>query len=63
MQAIGGDKLNPWDEDDQFYYDMLLKENGEAELLKVRSMVGLIPLFAVEVLTPELLDQLPDFQA
>ena len=62
MQAIGGDKLNLWDEDDQFYYDMLLKENGEAELLKVRSMVGLIPLFAVEVLTPELLDQLPDFK-
>ena len=62
MQAIGGDKLNLWDEDDQFYYDMLHKENGEAELLKVRSMVGLIPLFAVEVLTPELLDQLPDFK-
>ena len=62
MQAIGGDKLNLWDEDDQFYYDMLHKPNGDAELLKVRSMVGLIPLFAVEVLTPELLEQLPDFK-
>jgi hypothetical protein len=62
MQAIGGDKLNLWDEDDQFYYDMLHKPNGEAELLKVRSMVGLIPLFAVEVLTPELLEKLPDFK-
>lgn len=62
MQAIGGDKLNLWDEEDQFYYDMLHKQNGEAELLKVRSMVGLIPLFAVEVLTPELLDKLPDFK-
>ncbi len=62
MQAIGGDKLNLWDEDDQFYYDMLHKENGEAELLKVRSMVGLIPLFAVEVLTPELLEKLPAFK-
>jgi hypothetical protein len=62
MQAIGGDKLNLWDEDDQFYYDMLHKPNGDAELLKVRSMVGLIPLFAVEVLTPELLAKLPDFK-
>lgn len=62
MQAIGGDKLNLWDEDDQFYYDMLHKENGDAELLKVRSMVGLIPLFAVEILTPELLEKLPDFK-
>ena len=62
MQSIGGDKLNLWDEDDQFYYDMLHKENGDAELLKVRSMVGLIPLFAVEVLTPELLEKLPDFK-
>ncbi|MFV8374170.1 MGH1-like glycoside hydrolase domain-containing protein [Flavobacterium sp. LB1P71] len=62
MQAIGGDKLNLWDEDDQFYYDMLHKENGDAELLKVRSMVGLIPLFAVEVLNAELLEKLPDFK-
>ncbi|MFV5694222.1 MGH1-like glycoside hydrolase domain-containing protein [Flavobacterium sp. LB3P122] len=62
MQAIGGDQLNLWDEDDQFYYDMLHKENGEAELLKVRSMVGLIPLFAVEVLNAELLEKLPDFK-
>ncbi|MFV5684886.1 MGH1-like glycoside hydrolase domain-containing protein [Flavobacterium sp. GB2R13] len=62
MQSIGGDKLNLWDEDDQFYYDMLHKENGDAELLKVRSMVGLIPLFAVEVLNAELLEKLPDFK-
>ena len=62
MQTIGGDQLNLWDEDDQFYYDMLHKENGEAELLKVRSMVGLIPLFAVEVLNADLLEKLPDFK-
>jgi hypothetical protein len=61
MQSIGGEKLNLWDEDDQFYYDMLLKEDGSAMLLKVRSMVGLIPLFAVEVLTSDMLDKLPAF--
>jgi hypothetical protein len=62
MQAIGGEKLNLWDEDDQFYYDMLHKEDGSAMLLKVRSMVGLIPLFAVEVLTTDMLDKLPAFK-
>ncbi|MGL5112254.1 MAG: MGH1-like glycoside hydrolase domain-containing protein [Flavobacterium sp.] len=62
MQAMGEDKVNLWDEDDQFYYDMLHKDNGEAELMKIRSMVGLIPLFAVEVLTPDLLDKLPNFK-
>jgi hypothetical protein len=62
MQSIGGDKLNLWDEDDQFYYDMLHKEDGSAELLKVRSMVGLIPLFAVETLTSEMLEKLPAFK-
>ena len=36
--------------------------DGRMEKLKVRSMVGLIPLFAVEILEPELLDQLPDFK-
>ena len=62
MQSIGGEKLNLWDEDDQFYYDMLHKEDGSAMLLKVRSMVGLIPLFAVEVLTSDMLDKLPAFK-
>lgn len=62
MQAIGGDKLNLWDEEDQFYYDMLHKHDGSAMLLKVRSMVGLIPMFAVEVLRPDLLSKLPDFK-
>lgn len=62
MQSMGGDKINLWDEDDQFFYDMLHKENGEAQSLKIRSMVGLIPLFAVEVLNPDLLEKLPDFK-
>ena len=62
MQSMGDNKLNLWDDEDKFYYDMLHKENGDAELLKIRSMVGLIPLFAVEVLTPELLEKLPSFK-
>ena len=62
MQSLGDNKVNLWDEEDEFYYDMLHKANGDAESLKIRSMVGLIPLFAVEVLTPDLLEKLPIFK-
>jgi hypothetical protein len=51
-----------WDEEDQFYYDQLNLPDGRMMGLKVRSMVGLIPLFAVETLEPEMLDQLPNFK-
>ena len=51
-----------WDEQDEFYYDVL-SGGGRSVPLRVRSMVGLIPLFAVEVLEPELLERLPDFHA
>jgi len=50
-----------WDEEDEFYYDVLTKPSGERVPLKVRSMVGLIPLFAVEVLEPDIMKQLPRF--
>ena len=51
-----------WDEQDGFYYDVLNPPDGRIVPLKLRSMVGLIPLFAVEVLEPELLDELPEFK-
>jgi len=53
--------LGLWDEQDEFYYDHLCLPNGRNVPMKVRSMVGLIPLYAVEVLDPELLEALPDF--
>ncbi len=53
--------LGLWDEQDKFYYDALQLPNGDREVLRLRSMVGLIPLFAVEVLQPELLAKLPNF--
>jgi hypothetical protein len=55
-----GDGL--WDEADGFFYDVLHLPDGERHALKVRSMVGLIPLFAVETLEPELLERLPGFK-
>jgi hypothetical protein len=50
-----------WDEDDEFYYDVLHLPDGRNVRLKVRSMVGLIPLFAVETLEPDLLARVPNF--
>ena len=50
-----------WDEQDTFFYDMLCLPNGETVPLRVRSIVGLIPLLAVQVLEPCLIDNLPVF--
>ncbi|HZQ28812.1 MAG TPA: hypothetical protein VFA94_14035, partial [Acidimicrobiales bacterium] len=50
-----------WDEEDGFYYDVLRDDAGRQTPLRVRSMVGLIPLFAVAILDGGLLDRLPDF--
>ncbi|HEV2677461.1 MAG TPA: glucosidase [Aliidongia sp.] len=63
MTRIGGEDLGLWDEADQFFYDVLNLPGGQRVPLRVRSMVGLIPLFAVEVIDGEMLDRLPDFAA
>ena len=55
--------LSLWDEEDGFFYDAIHLPNGEQHYLKVRSMVGLIPLFAVETLEPELIARLPGLSA
>jgi hypothetical protein len=61
LTNIGGEGLGLWDEEDEFYYDELQLPDGRMTKLKVRSMVGLIPLFAVETLEPEMLARLPGF--
>jgi hypothetical protein len=61
MNDLGGDGLTLWDEEDGFYYDVL-HTDGAARQMKIRSMVGLIPLFAVETLEPEAIDRLPGFK-
>jgi hypothetical protein len=64
MNHIGGDEggVGLWDDEDKFFYDVLHLPDGSMQPLKVRSMVGLIPLFAVETLEPELLERLPEFR-
>jgi hypothetical protein len=63
MTNIGGDGhgVGLWDDADEFYYDELHLPDGRLHKLKVRSMVGLVPLFAVETLEPEVLARLPRF--
>jgi hypothetical protein len=62
MNNRGGHGIDLWDEEDGFYYDVLHLPDGSHHKLKVRSMVGLIPLFAVETLEPEIVDSLPGFK-
>ncbi|HZE70873.1 MAG TPA: hypothetical protein VE135_15290 [Pyrinomonadaceae bacterium] len=62
MNNRGDEDIRLWDEQDGFFYDVLHLPQGKPLPMKVRSMVGLIPLFAVETLEPELLNELPDFK-
>jgi hypothetical protein len=62
MGRMGMDRDELWDDEDGFFYDVLQLPNGESNRLKVRSMVGLIPLFAVITLEPEQLNRLPAFK-
>ncbi|HEY9696136.1 MAG TPA: glucosidase [Trichocoleus sp.] len=62
MNHIGEMEASLWDETDGFYYDVLHLPDDRQIEMKVRSMVGLIPLFAVETLDPETLQQLPAFK-
>jgi hypothetical protein len=59
INTLGGSGL--WDEADGFYYDQLLM-NGQTIPLRVRSMVGIVPLFTCDVLEDEVVDRLPGFK-
>jgi len=60
MTNAGG--IGLWNEQDQFYYDVLRLPDGAVIPLRVRSIVGLIPLFAVEVIGSRAIDELPEFR-
>ena len=61
MKKMGGRDYQLWDEKDGFFYDVLRYPNGEFHKFRVRSLVGLIPMFAVEVLRGEEISAHPDF--
>ncbi len=62
MSNMSGAGLGLWDEQDAFFYDVLQMPDGTRVPLRLRSMVGLVPLFAVETLDAALLDKVPDFR-
>ena len=62
INHLSGTAVGLWDEEDGFYYDILHFPDGSFVPLRVRSFVGLIPLFAVETLEPDLLEKLPRFK-
>jgi hypothetical protein len=62
MNNRGNDGVGLWDEEDGFFYDVLRLPDGSQHPMRIRSMVGLIPLFAVETLEPEVMAKLPGFK-
>jgi hypothetical protein len=61
MADVGGTGQGLWNEEDGFFYDTLRTAEGSVIPLRLRSMVGLIPIFAVEVLDPSVFERLPGF--
>jgi len=62
MNKIGLDGTQLWDEEDGFFYDVLHRVTGEQKRLKLRSMVGLTPLFAVMTFEEDVLERFPGFR-
>jgi hypothetical protein len=62
INHLGHDGVGMWDQEDGFFYDVLHVPGGNHLPLKTRSMVGLIPLFAIETLEPAVIDKLPGFK-
>jgi hypothetical protein len=60
INTLGGTGL--WDDQDGFYYDQIRMGDSPPTPLRVRSLVGMVPLLAVEVLDSEIIDRLPDFK-
>ena len=61
MAIMGENESGLWDEEDEFFYDQVRLPDKSVTKIRVKSMVGLIPLFAVEVITKETLDKNPVF--
>lgn len=63
MENFGEDKESLWNEEDGFFYDVLQLAHGDSVTLRLRSIVGLIPLFAVEIIEHHILEKMPNFRA
>jgi hypothetical protein len=61
MHHIGKKDISLWDDQDAFYYDAIQFENGKSERLRIRSIVGIIPLLAVEIMHSKVFEHLRQF--
>jgi len=62
MHHIGKKDISLWDDDDNFYYDAIQFEDGKSQRLKIRSLIGIIPLLAVEIMHKDIFDKLEQFK-
>lgn len=62
IAKMGEDSLGLWDDQDGFYYDLLRKPDGESDRLRLRTLVGLIPMFAVIVFDEDKWNNLPELK-
>jgi len=62
MHHVGEEGFNLWDEEDGFFYDVLRRPDGSHETIRIRTLVGLIPLSAVVTGEVSLLDRFPGFK-
>jgi hypothetical protein len=61
MDRIGVNQDEMWDEEDGFFYDLLCLPDGSVQRLKVRSLVGLLPLCATAIIPPSFIERCPKF--
>ncbi|MDV7699022.1 glucosidase [Chryseobacterium soli] len=62
LDNMGEENFSLWDEEDEFFYDAISASDGTNMYLKLRTIVGLIPMFAVEVIDDEMIENLPNFK-
>ncbi|ROH97504.1 MGH1-like glycoside hydrolase domain-containing protein [Chryseobacterium daecheongense] len=63
LDNMGDENFSLWDEEDEFFYDALASNDCSHMYLRLRTIVGLIPMFAVEVIDDEMIENLPNFKS
>jgi hypothetical protein len=63
MKQMGADNIEVWDEQDKFFYDVLVRQDGSYQKFRVRSLVGLIPLYSVERLEEDWIEPFHEFRS
>lgn len=62
LDNMGDENFSLWDDEDEFFYDAISSKDGTHMYLRMRTIVGLIPMFAVEVIDNEMIENMPVFK-